>query len=274
MPKMKSMKYLSLAIVLAATFVLIQSCGTSGPEEPIDLCRNVQCANDGFCLEGVCQCPNGFYGTNCEFESVQHRLDIGKTPREILEEPNPIEIDSMFFPIDSLYGRRYEGGLIFYLSANRNNGLVASYEDQSITAEWACIEGDVQSLANVEADPAIQETVGGARIGDGRANTSSIMAAEILDCVSSPCDTLCKAAQLCYELNFNGKTDWYLPSRAELNELYKNLYINDHGALANDFYWSSTEYNDLQAWLQFFGSGSQFENDKTVKAHVRAIRAF
>jgi len=100
------------------------------------------------------------------------------------------------------------------------------------------------------------------------------MAAEMMACTSSPCDTLCAAAQLCYELNLNGKTDWFLPSRGELNFIYENLYLNDHGSLANDFYWSSTEFNEQRVWLQFLGSGSQFDNDKFVLAYVRAIRGF
>jgi hypothetical protein len=31
-----------------------------------DACKNVVCNNGGSCLDGACQCPSGFEGTNCE----------------------------------------------------------------------------------------------------------------------------------------------------------------------------------------------------------------
>jgi len=34
-----------------------------------DSCENVSCQNGGTCLDGICDCPNGFVGEFCEFTS-------------------------------------------------------------------------------------------------------------------------------------------------------------------------------------------------------------
>ena len=52
----------------------------------------------------------------------------------------------------------------------------------------------------------------GTAIGTGRKNTAIILAT----------DVNASAAKICSQYNNNGKTDWFLPSKDELNELYKN----------------------------------------------------
>ena len=93
------------------------------------------------------------------------------------------------------------------------------------------------------------------------------------------------AARICNELQVTegGKTygDWYLPSKEELNLMYQNKATIDATALANGgsgfasaFYSSSTEGNNLGAWLQDFSNGNQYLNGKYLTLRVRAIRAF
>jgi hypothetical protein len=76
----------------------------------------------------------------------------------------------------------------------------------------------------------------------------------------------------------NGFSDWYLPARDELNQ----LYVNDGGAtntnlpagegFAADRYWSSTEYSATAACYQNFNNGGQNYNSKTFICRVRAVR--
>ncbi len=83
------------------------------------------------------------------------------------------------------------------------------------------------------------------------------------------------AALVCANYSGGGYGDWYLPSKDELNLLYKNLFLKGLGnftSIAN--YWSSTEMNTDQAWAQFFSSGNQFVMAKRGnQAHVRCIRS-
>ena len=53
--------------------------------------------------------------------------------------------------------------------------------------------------------------------------------------------------------------------------LYKNK--EEIGGFANYFYWSSTELDNLSAWLQYFNYGIQNVGNKNLTYYVRAVRA-
>ena len=70
--------------------------------------------------------------------------------------------------------------------------------------------------------------------------------------------------------------DWRLPTKRELNLMYV-VYTNGNGASLNvTTYWSSTEYDYIDAWQQhFWGSGNQGFPAKSYAGNsVRAVRAF
>jgi hypothetical protein len=82
--------------------------------------------------------------------------------------------------------------------------------------------------------------------------------------------------------------DWWLPSRDELNELYKTVagLSNKSGwdEAKRLFWWSSSEYDANNAWIQFFAPytvdshtysiGEQVYWPKGWEPGVRAVRAF
>jgi len=89
----------------------------------------------------------------------------------------------------------------------------------------------------------------------------------------------------------NGKTDWFLPSKAELNELCKyarqqptgntSVACDDSGSLRSGFaffyYWSSSENFATSAWFRTFTLVYQniLNNaNKSDKYRVRPVRAF
>jgi hypothetical protein len=99
-------------------------------------------------------------------------------------------------------------------------------------------------------------------IGTGLANTNLMVAQDA---------TANRAHTICRSFTGGGKTDWFLPSKDELNQLYiRRATIGD---LVSTYYWSSSEHvNPQQLLIQYFVNGSQFENYKNNTAHARAIR--
>ena len=154
-------------------------------------------------------------------------------------------------------GDSYQGGIIFWLDAN-GGGLIAAPIDQSSGAEWGCY-GSIISGAD------------GTAIGTGNQNTIEIEAG---------CTTSGIAAELCANYTDGTYSDWFLPSKDELNQMYLNigqgnaLGLGNIGGFAVDNYWSSTEDDTFRAWSQFFYNGDQFNYYKDYNFRVRAVRAF
>lgn len=79
-------------------------------------------------------------------------------------------------------------------------------------------------------------------------------------------------------------TNWYLPSKTELNLIYVNLAKKSIGGFAKEGYWSSVEggtgvdslrmQGERRAWIIDFFDGRIFPSDKTNKWRVRPVREF
>lgn len=85
------------------------------------------------------------------------------------------------------------------------------------------------------------------------------------------------AAKICEDHVGGGYDDWFLPSKDELNQIYRNLYQHNLGGFTGiNFYWSSSEYDDTdnQAWSQKFFNGGQYEYLRSYEFHVRPVRDF
>ena len=145
-------------------------------------------------------------------------------------------------------GDSYQGGIIFYLDG-LGGGLIATPSGQ-FTAQWGCYETLIGGT--------------GSAIGTGNQNTINIEAG---------CTTAGTAADICANLTLGGYSDWFLPSKDELNQMYSyNVVI---GGFANYSYWSSTEVDNFIAWKQgFYSGGYQDYSGKNGTYYVRAIRAF
>ncbi|MFT5778120.1 MAG: hypothetical protein ACI837_001076 [Crocinitomicaceae bacterium] len=175
---------------------------------------------------------------------------VGTTPTWITKSPCGVAI-----------GDYYAGGIVFYIDASGCHGLIAAVTDQSTGTIWGCYE---TLLAGAD----------GTAISTGNQNTIDIEAG---------CSTPGTAADICANCALAGYTDWFLPSKDELNLMYQNigqgnaLGLGNVGGFANNYYWSSTEYDKYDAWVQGFGNGVQTVTSKDgygFYGYVRAVRAF
>jgi len=83
------------------------------------------------------------------------------------------------------------------------------------------------------------------------------------------------AASACAALDIGGKTDWFLPSMNELNQLYtRRSNVGLQGLTSAWWFWSSSQNNAGFAREQTFSDGHQGFTTKTALGYVRAIRAF
>jgi hypothetical protein len=121
----------------------------------------------------------------------------------------------------------------------------------------------------------------GTGVGSGRSNTSAMR-------------TLCTSNGAAYWVNYKnsnggvgGKTDWFIPSKAELNYvcLYARRLSESEGTctggtlrsgFVNASYWSSSEFDQNRAWYQNFANGGQAYVDglKGTSVYVRPVRFF
>ena len=150
-------------------------------------------------------------------------------------------------------------GLVFFDKGDSLDGwryLEVAPAKTEVSLQW----GDVDSIVGDTSSA----------LGQGKNNTSLI--------VTSQADIGHRiyAAKYCEDLSLTGYDDWFLPSQDELDLLYWQLANQERGEFKTlGFgYWSSSEYDETQAWGQGFTSGVQGKIEKTDFFLVRAIRSF
>jgi len=155
-------------------------------------------------------------------------------------------------------GQSYQGGKIAYILQSGDTGYVAGETHGLIAATEDLSQGMQWYNGNFIATGAT-----GTAIGTGLSNTNAIIIAQ---------GDGSYAASIARDYNGGGYTDWYLPSRDELNQLFEHR--NAIGGFTNYYYWSSTEDDYYDAWEQDFSTGYQNVYDKGYTIDVRAVRAF
>jgi len=162
-------------------------------------------------------------------------------------------------------GELYGGGVVFWVDHTGQHGLVVSMVDLSTEHVWSNVTCTAIDTTND---------------WDGVSNTAAI---------TGQSGHATSAAKLCEDYTNadygNGiYSDWYLPSIAELNQIWNNFY-HIQKALSKDgdssttpmlrtYYWSSTEHYSSLAWSYCFYLGSTHSYFKCLPGYVRAVRAF
>jgi len=152
----------------------------------------------------------------------------------------------------------------FFEHAFADEGTTCHYLEAATTdmdATLNLVVGSIVWYGNVSG----MDTYTATGIGMGRRNTALILTTWPL----SP------AAMACNDYTQGSKTDWFLPSKDELNLLYVNR--NFVGNLDGHRYWSSSGIvtdGDVGAWIQNFQYNGLYDVDNFDDYSVRAIRAF
>jgi hypothetical protein len=125
-------------------------------------------------------------------------------------------------------------------------------------------------------------TAQGTAVGSGYSNTQAAVGQ------AGGGNTADRAITAAWGYTNNGKSDWHLPSKDELNELCKysrtqttgdtSVQCSNTGSQRSGFsggYWGSNEVTNVNAWHQSFSSGSRGQTAKsTTSWKVRPVRAF
>ena len=193
------------------------------------------------------------------------------------------------------WGGGYFAGYISHTAdGNPTHALIVAPRETGATGSGYTL------TTNLQWKTAATTTTGTTSAFDGAINTAAIVAAGIND---HP------AAKFCVDLSIGGFSDWYLPSRYELDSAYFNLKpstaanftftgTNDYSvpkrtanytstypvqtyvaafktsaeAFIGDFHWSSTEQSATNTGSMDLGAGGQGNNLKTSLRRVRAFR--
>ena len=175
------------------------------------------------------------------------------------------------------------GGIVFYDAGSVQswgrylemapNGWANAPDD--ITSKW-CDISNIDFLASV-LDQNLRNRLG-REIGNGRANSELML---------SKCSE--GAANLAMGYRGGGKSDWYLPSFKELNEICKFARFQPTGnpnvqcagmgpfrvGFIGTWYWSSSEgAGGSSSMVQNFGTGLQVQTGKQNSVCLRPIRSF
>ena len=165
-------------------------------------------------------------------------------------------------------GSFYKGGVVFYIFQSgdqgyvtgETHGLIVAVSDQSSSIQWY---NGFNTTTGATATA----------VGTGSANTDAIIA-------SQGATETSYAAGLARAYTGGAYTDWFLPSKDELNQMYLNKSTINTTASANsgnnfsNYYSSSTENSSSNAWIQGFSVGNQGLGSKDFTYNVRAVRAF
>ncbi|MBA7534931.1 hypothetical protein ES705_27181 [subsurface metagenome] len=161
-------------------------------------------------------------------------------------------------------GDSYGGGKVAYILQpsdsdyveGQTHGLIAATADAILAMPWSNIIAEIGIPAQ------------GTAIGTGQENTTAIV-----DQVAGEITCTSGAAYYCDDLTEGGYSDWFLPSKDELNKLYDNRgVIGGFTTVLN--YWSSSEFDSGKAWVEDFDFGLQNYSNKTNGYFVRPVRYF
>ena len=212
-----------------------------------------------ICGNGIDDNCDGVIDENCDV-IIQERLDLGETPKEIIESG----LSSSY-----LIGKTYQGGLIYFITEDGTWGQVASPNDIT-NIEHIMFPWDYHNFIQPgDFYPTLAE---GIEVGSGPDNTRLIV---------DQLEAGLYAAFMCDNYDDGTYSDWFLPSLGELKLMYEKIgggalgSNNNIGNFIFNRYWSSTEGGGSSAqdnayFLNFYG-GNEGYSYKNELYYIRTI---
>jgi len=151
------------------------------------------------------------------------------------------------------------GGKVFYVSSSNftSTGSDCGTACKYLEAAPSDHSSQVAWCSNMRSSLGVTAT----GIGSGMSNTTT---------ADSTCTS--GAIQVAADYANNSKTDWHLPSKDELAQLY--IQRTTVGGFTANYYYSSSEDGLYYALYQYFLNGNQTTSSKDNTASVRPVRAF
>ena len=151
----------------------------------------------------------------------------------------------------------------------RNDGSVDDGTAGSLNWRYLiCDQNDLDNTRKVWGPYGTNEGLTSTAIGVGLPNTNAM--------ITKYATNTSYWWKLIKEKRDNTGLNWFMPSKNELNLIYKNRNIIT-GQVGDAFktdnaYWSSTESNSDTAWLHYFSTGLQSNYSKSYSLYCRLLR--
>jgi hypothetical protein len=181
--------------------------------------------------------------------------------------------------IETNVGDELGGGIVFWVDVNKAHGYIVSKTNAGTPIEQFGPEVDPVNAAGTSQS-----------MGSGKSNTQKIAEkmAQLREQYNWPeWMTVKIAAELCKEFSITENdltyTDWFLPSREELIELFKvkGMMASKGYAIPANNYWSSSEGEGNTGWAAYYVNFyedtniiSEFVSKSGWKIGVRPIRSY
>ena len=172
-----------------------------------------------------------------------------------------------------------QGGTCIVGNTGPGGGIVFYVQTATVAAPWRYLEAAPNTWSGGVSDPIIpwcsntSAFVGALTSGSsGTSNTLTAIGTGFSNTKMMLGSCTFGAANMAASYNGGGKSDWFLPSKDELNAL--NIEVATVGGFSTWMYWSSSEASADSAWYQNYPGGSQSGGSKTYSINVRPIREF